>query len=147
MGDSTIKEWLERLGADYVEESVSDEATWHLRVKSGDWNTHIVGEAKEEAFQLQRGIALSDEHKEKLKALSAAEERDFRFKLVRDLIHSGLDFELSRNSDGRLEALRLMDRRFLDAETIRSFNEALRRIHSTGILAVMRVRYLAGDEI
>ncbi len=139
-----VMKWLAAKCEGTPVESEGDGLEWLLQGKLGDLGIAVLKPNSKKYIQIQRLISIDPEHQTIIKTKSRQDQRKFVYNMKRDLILTGVQWQLLFTDDSELNIseLRLSDRIFEDGLTQDLFNRCIQIMHDASILFIINVRYM-----
>jgi len=148
----SIRQLLLRLGLEPEEVAAEPPAAWHLCVRypsaESDATVSLLAPSEgQDCLVVRCALAVSEPHREALRALSDQAYRAFRFDLLRDLLMSGRANYRANFDDERrdLDVVVLSRRLWPEALTASDLDSAMQAVFDCLLLCKIRIRATAGD--
>lgn len=141
--------WLADLGLEVAKADAHVEDTaWSIEVRWNDSSPTFFIAADRPAdrvVQVIRVVRIGDDHRKRIRSMRARARSEFKFNLVRDLLASGIQYQLIVDDDKDLAGFIILDRVAL--ESLNDLFDAIKLVHTQSMLAILHVRMVAGDVV
>lgn len=146
-----VQEWLRELVLDVkaIESNEQARPAWSFEITvTGDRTMHVVCTSDEKWLELGRLVQVADRHKVAFKELDKDLLRTFYYELIRGLLQSSVQYQVSRSEDsGILESFVVTDRIWHEDLDPGAIHASLMRVMNASLFATVMVRHFSGEGV